>query len=75
MPLASRWAVTALPASYAIQRSRPRSDGGSGLAGTQATEQVVWPRTCCSESSAQQRPTAAGPVTSPTSAPQRAGGI
>ncbi len=35
---------------------------------------AAWPRTCCSKSSAQPILTAAGPVTSPTSAPPRAGG-
>jgi hypothetical protein len=35
---------------------------------------LVWLRTCCSSNSSQQPPIAAGPVTSPTSAPQRGGG-
>ena len=71
-PLASKWVATALPGACAVQRSRPRPDAGSGLAGTQATGPVVSPRTCCCKSSAQQLPTAAGQVTSPTSAPRRA---
>jgi len=74
-PRASRWDATALPGSCAVQTSRPRPDGGSGLAATAPARPPKSRRICCSRSSAQQRPTAAGPVTSLTSAPQKVGGI